>query len=922
MGYSKAPKVTPPGLGGWSYQGDVALGDPPAGAFYVDQTSMSSVSPTFELNVTDDKGISHLDWLQDLVNTNHLVLRNRVRPADALILELSSNTPGAGFQTLVGTITSGNGTFVVGATYDIWEVTTADDFVVGPASSTPNAVPTFPDTAGKVLQDNPTLLYTSGELQLTAATAAAEIQERAAAPTFAADKGHVWVRDDAPNTLVFTDDIGDDHPLGLSNNVSLGEWAFGSAVLGATAIGDFETNNATIASITAIRFNAAPNSGQSITTWADFLPQKGILYFQDTTDPGGTSVTFPYTSLTFPLGAALPQFNGVALSTNGTDHGTNWSVNDYSVQIVALPATLDDTINSSAADNDAIVPSTDPIIFRDNAVNFTPLQIISTNTVDTTPALEVQRNSSTRPCLIVSTTNTWIYFSATYMRPSGNTASNTTFFLEPADTTSASYNGVLVVVGGGYHSGSQRGGNLTLDAGASTSGTDGIIVIGDIASEIIVGHSSTPGVSITTGTDHPVAPVATEAQLWVKSDYLDPRGAGDATAQVRDGQVLMMTDDTGLDIELSWLAANYKTLLGGQLAVHSIEEQGIFAGGTSKVGGDSCVSYIYDHLANHWYQAFIDSTTADAMVTSSSDGGYTWEAFKTVDTAISHGDLAQPCTNGTNLGVAADGNFYLSTSLNSSDLPASATGNPGGASFSGSTGLVWSEQASLWVMCGDNAAGAGFIYTSPAAGTTWTNRTPAGMAAIQAVSMDIAHTGYGGYLGTERIMISCGTFSNDTFYSTNGGVSWTQDTTGNPTNGLECLMWAPSVGQAVSNTQPGVWVGIDAAANLYMTTAANGLDWFDTTTAANTIFRTMEWAGYGNTSTNQTLYQFTGGTDFVTSGGFGYSEMGVAFSGSRRLFPSNAANVRARYQWGNGVIMWDRHADSELVIGRYGPIKP
>ena len=919
MGFTKAPTVTPPGLGGWSYQGDVALGDPPAGAFYVDQTSMSSGTPTFELNVTDDKGISHLDWLQDLIADNHLVLRNRVRPADALILEISSNSPGAGFQTLVGTITSGNGTFVVGATYDIWDITTSEEFVVGPASSTLNSVPTFSDTTGKVLQDNPTLLYTSGELQLTAATAALEIQERAAAPTFAADKGHVWVRDGLPQ-LVFTDDTGVDHRLGEPNSVMLGEWAFGGSTLGVTSSGEFETNNATLTSITIFRFNGFASAiGQPIAAWSALLPQKGILYFQDVTDPGGTSVTFAYTSLTFPLGGAWPQFNGAVLSTNGTVHGTNWSANNYSVQIIAVPATLDDTVNSANSDIAVDVPSADPIIFRDNAVNFTPLTIISTNTTAATPAVIVTRTTSARAGIKIEDSVTSLIIEAYTFEPAANVSSNLTFNFKPATTASGAHHGVDVLIEGGDHSASAGGGGVGMTAGASTSGDDGIIAIGDTAEEIIIGNSTAPGFTIRDGTDHSVAPVATKAQIWVKDDYENPRGLGDASEHVRDGQGLMMTDDTGLDINLSWLASNYKTLLGGTFATATMEEQGIYAGGTAKAVGDNCVSFIYDHLSNMWYQAFIDATTADALVTSSSDGGYTWVTSKVVDTSIAAGDLAQPCTNGTNLGVAADGNFYLSTDLSATNLPGTVTGSP--ALINGSTGLVWSEQASLWVMCGDNAAAAGYVYTSPAAGTTWTLRYTFPAGPILPVSMDIAHVGFGGYSGTERIMISCGATSNDTFYSTNGGVSWTQDTTGNPTNGLEIIQWCPSVGQAVNVNQPGVWMGIDASGNIYMSTASQGLDWFDTTINGDQIFRTEEFAGFTNASTNPTWFLVSSGSDFVTSGSVGYSSFGVTWQGARPLFESFTANVRARYQWGNGVIMWDRFGDAELVIGRYGPIK-
>ena len=1014
MSYSKTHKTVFPGLGGWTYQGDVALGDPPAGGFYVDQTSMSSGAPTIELNVTDDNGIDHSDWLQDLVNTNHLILRDRACPEDSLVLELSANTPGAGFLTLVGDIRSGSGTFRVGATYDLWSITTSEDFVTGPASSTLNAVPTFsggtgkvlqdnpdllyasgelqltsatsaleakernlaptfavakghiwvrddiPNTlvftddtgadhpifdfivgpasstlnavptfsggTGKVLQDNPDLLYASGELQLTSATSALEAKERNLAPTFAADKGHVWVKNDDPNTAVFTDDLGNDHPLGLSNSVLLGEWKFGGA-LSITTLGEFDTSpTSPLTSITAIRFNAYPQTGtgQSMGTWAGLLPQEGILYFQDVTDPGGTSVTFHYTSLTFPLGGGWPQFNGAVLSTNGTVHGTNWSANNYSLQLVAVDPSLDSVILGSDPDNDVTVLSTEPIIFRDNAVNFTPFEIVSTNATVATPSLKVTKQNTSSVAFQAETTGgaSGISISPTRIEPYANTTSNVDYYFVPADTTSGTYHGVDVTLSGGEHTGSLSGGRLYLDAGASTSGTDGIIVIGETnTEEIVIGSSSTPGVSITQGTDHPVAPVATKAQLWVKSDYLNPASVGDASYHVRDGQGLMMTDDTGEDINLSWLASNYKTLLGSQMAFSKVEEQGIYAGGNQRVIGDNCVSYIYDWLGNHWYISFVDATTSDALITDSADGGYTWATNSVVDTSIAAGDMAPPCTNGTQLGVAADGNFYLSTDLTAIGLPAPAspTGSP--AVMNGSTGLVWSEQASLWVMCGDDSGASGRIYTSPT-GTTWTNRTPAGMTDDLPVSMDIAHVGFGGYLGTERIIIVCGASRTSMWYSTNGGVSWTEDNSNVPTIGLEIIMWAPSVGTAVNINQPGIWLGIDALDNLWASTAANGLDWYDTTIQAHHIFRTEEFAGYGNNSTTTpTFYQITSGTDFLTFGGVGTSRSAALYNGAFPRFQCNIASVRARYQWGNGAIIWDRTGDGETVVGRYGPIK-
>jgi hypothetical protein len=441
--------------------------------------------------------------------------------------------------------------------------------------------------------------------------------------------------------------------------------------------------------------------------------------------------------------------------------------------------------------------------------------------------------------------------------------------------------------------------------------------MGEVAREIQFGSTVTPGVTIIEGTDHPVAPSATKAQLWVKSDYVVPTGS----PHTKDGQVLMMTDDTGLDIEMSWLAANYKPRIGAALAFAHIEEGVGFAGGVqSGPTVDSCISYIYDHLSNMWYKAFVDNTFADARITSSNDGGYTWVPLHTVDTSIAHGDLAQPCTNGTNLGVAADGAFYLSTSLSASDLPSAGapTGSP--ALMSGSTGLVWSEQSSLWVMCGDNATN-GYIYTSPD-GITWFNRTPAGMTTDMPVSMDIAHTGFGGYTNTERIILCCGANGTQLWFSTTGGITWTEDTSNVPSIGMETIMWAPSiVGDSTLSVSMGAWIGVDAGSNLWFSINNQGSYWLDTTHSARCIYRTPEFAGWGNTSTNQTFYKFDAISDDTTRG-VNYSSAGVLYQDQRAGASSNNALNRARYQWGNGVIMYDREGDFELQIGRYGPIEP
>ena len=46
--------------------------------------------------------------------------------------------------------------------------------------------------------------------------------------------------------------------------------------------------------------------------------------------------------------------------------------------------------------------------------------------------------------------------------------------------------------------------------------------------------------------------------------------------------------------------------------------------------------------------------------------------------------------------------------------------------------------------------------------------------------------------------------------------------------------------------------------------------------------------------------------------------IGVLDDYAKPLF-RNSDSARARYTWGNGVIMYDRE-DGEFIIGRYGPI--
>lgn len=116
-----------------------------------------------------------------------------------------------------------------------------------------------------------------------------------------------------------------------NSSIEMGEWLFGGDTLGFTSPGEFETDNATVASVTSIRFNANSQVGAYILGAAQRFPQSGILLLQDATTPATVQVWFEYSTLTYSAGI-YPQFDGTVVATQGA----NWSGNNYSVQL--LPA--------------------------------------------------------------------------------------------------------------------------------------------------------------------------------------------------------------------------------------------------------------------------------------------------------------------------------------------------------------------------------------------------------------------------------------------------------------------------------------------------------------------------------------------------------------------------------------------------------
>jgi hypothetical protein len=114
---------------------------------------------------------------------------------------------------------------------------------------------------------------------------------------------------------------------------------------------------------------------------------------------------------------------------------------------------------------------------------------------------------------------------------------------------------------------------------------------------------------------------------------------------------------------------------------------------------------------------------------------------------------------------------------------------------------------------------------------------------------------------------------------------------------------------------------MDSSKNLYIARGNEAGTWDDTGTSADWLFKTDEWCGYGTATTTATnLYQIISVSDggAATGGWIRGRHVGALWYASLPLFRSSDTG-RARFTWGNGVILFDRE-DSELMIGRYGPI--
>lgn len=228
----------------------------------------------------------------------------------------------------------------------------------------------------------------NGKIGISGATAEVRLSERSTGPSAFTGSGFYWVRDDIPNVPVFTDDAGADTVLGPrietldeggslvattesidfvgagvtatntggavtvtipggggggGNNIALGQWTGLVGTPASAASGQMVYNNPAFGSTTQIGFSITPQGGAVATDILDTVRIGDFVYVQDITSPTTNCAIFQVSSIS-GVGVNPRIFNGTVVQSIGT----NWTTNEYSLQIAKTPP-LPEVLNNSSA---------------------------------------------------------------------------------------------------------------------------------------------------------------------------------------------------------------------------------------------------------------------------------------------------------------------------------------------------------------------------------------------------------------------------------------------------------------------------------------------------------------------------------------------------------------------------------------------
>lgn len=268
-------------------------------------------------------------------------------------------------------------------------------------SNTASRLAYYTTTNAEELTSDVNFGYQSGLLFLNAASSAVRIAEGASAPTVNAGQGGLWVKDDTPSALIFTNDVGEDARL-VGDPVPIGAWHFNASTIGTPATTEFDTNNTLLASTTTIRVTGTGTIEGWGRTWLEELPAPGYLVMRKKNAPA-EEVIFSYDNLT-DSGGVWIDFNSMVYQSD-TTADTNWAAADE----WSFYALSTDLKNSLYLEERADHPRTPAATFGEIWLrNDAPNQAIFTDDAGTDaaivqrPGIRYEYDSTTTPGTIAS----------------------------------------------------------------------------------------------------------------------------------------------------------------------------------------------------------------------------------------------------------------------------------------------------------------------------------------------------------------------------------------------------------------------------------------------------------------------------------------------------------------------------------------
>lgn len=220
-------------------------------------------------------------------------------------------------------------------------------------------------------------------------------------------------------------------------------------------------------------------------------------------------------------------------------------------------------------------------------------------------------------------------------------------------------------------------------------------------------------------------------------------------------------DEVGASDYLDAMEARYRTL-------HPLIAANLVNTNTSPFGTDVFgARIVWEPTQEKFYASISENTSQDWLAYESTDG-VTWSGGTAIN--LSDDFSAGPaqiayCQANAKIGAFSESGFHLSSSGSTAGFSTTPTGTASNLA-AGTTGLVWDNTNGLWIACGTLSGTNGYIYTSPAAGTTWTQRDTE--ATSTAVSMANDRAG-------QTVVVYSGT---DLMHYSSNGTTWTPQSTG------------------------------------------------------------------------------------------------------------------------------------------------